>query len=63
MLIIKTLLKLKPRNLSILNKDKARLLIEEAFYNKKANISIKALAQRVWNQYKLWRYPMYQKKI
>lgn len=42
---------------------KARLLIEEAFYNKKANISIKTLAQRVWNQYKLWRYPMYQNKI
>ncbi len=37
---------------------KARLLIEEAFYNEKANRSIRALAQRVWNQYKLWKYPI-----
>ena len=39
---------------------KARLLIEKAFYNQKANRSVRALAQRVWDQYKLWKYPIYK---
>lgn len=35
---------------------KASLYIEKAFYNKKSNQSIRALARKVWNQYELWRY-------
>jgi hypothetical protein len=35
---------------------KASLYIEKAFYNKKSNQSIRALARKVWNQYKLWKY-------
>lgn len=39
---------------------KARLLIEKAFYNQEANRSIRALAQKVWNHYELWKYPVYK---
>lgn len=38
------------------NFSKASFWIARAFHNRYANQSIRALARKVWNQYKLWKY-------